>query len=840
MASFTDKIHGFSPYIEEMPSDAYLRVGMFKQQQTDEGIQKVQSYIDAVAGLPVVKQEDKDYIQGKLGQIQEGVTKNLSGDFSDARITNQVGGAVKQVFGDPIVKTAVSSSAYYTTGLQAIKDAQKDGKSSPANEWLYNKQASSWLNDKKAGSQFSGQYIPYTDIGAKILKTVKEIDPDSKLTEIPFKRNADGSYQHDDAGRPIIDDAILETSTSGKSIDKIKQSLTVALNDQDYQQLGIDGAYHYKDYSPLDMGNIVKQNAQTRINEATDKINYLKAQQMTNTTDKEFQARLLSDVNSYTSQIDGIQKQVKGSYENISKNPEGFKSSFYTQNYLDQSANALSSSNTSFKYVDNPYRKQANWQEDFNQKARDASEKIREFEADLQYKYADLAEKIAKNKKDKSLLTDEYVNLPVPTDVKSPTEYTWQQDIQARQNSLDILKSDFVSKAFPEMDAKSADAAIELQRQAWQEGKEVNPLVNSYFNNEQTIKRDLDNKKQSLINLQNTADKNKDFDMSKILGKYKPVSIEGVSFTPKELVNIDSKYQSLIHADQQVNGLGVNNPFSNTLNEDESRFSPKEKIVYNVMKKHYYGQPLSQEEQNIFDNTNTISQDLSNNAPGILQKRNDFINGGLEKIDAVGVPRARQLDVSTEAKRQQISGSIALTLEGISRQGGGVENNTKFDIDLVKKLNDPSKTNTNYALSQDRDGNWSYIISSPGEKTQPIPVGDRTVKTLFGNDVASPFENVKHTLALTNNRTTNVIGTGPSTAYFQKNDFPNVSKYGITADVEGLTDGGYQLKLHIFENGQWKDIVAPKAFYNEAELLKSISDIGDLTIKQLLDRNANR
>jgi len=56
MASFTDNTQAlstFNPYIQQLPVDAMVKVGMAKQQQYDEGIQKIQTNIDNIAGLDI-------------------------------------------------------------------------------------------------------------------------------------------------------------------------------------------------------------------------------------------------------------------------------------------------------------------------------------------------------------------------------------------------------------------------------------------------------------------------------------------------------------------------------------------------------------------------------------------------------------------------------------------------------------------------------------------------------------------------------------------------------------------------------------------------------------------
>ena len=62
MASFTDQVPQFNPYISQLPVEAMVKVGMQKQAQYDAGVQKVQQYIDNVAGLDV-SDKHKSYLQ---------------------------------------------------------------------------------------------------------------------------------------------------------------------------------------------------------------------------------------------------------------------------------------------------------------------------------------------------------------------------------------------------------------------------------------------------------------------------------------------------------------------------------------------------------------------------------------------------------------------------------------------------------------------------------------------------------------------------------------------------------------------------------------------------------
>ena len=69
MASFTDAIPQFNPYIQQLPVEAMVTVGMEKQQRYDQGLQRIQSQIDQVAGLDIYRPQDREYLQSKLNQL---------------------------------------------------------------------------------------------------------------------------------------------------------------------------------------------------------------------------------------------------------------------------------------------------------------------------------------------------------------------------------------------------------------------------------------------------------------------------------------------------------------------------------------------------------------------------------------------------------------------------------------------------------------------------------------------------------------------------------------------------------------------------------------------------
>ena len=109
MASFTDQILGFNPYVSQLPIDAMVKVGTYKQQKYEEGVQRIQGEIDKVAGLDVYKPVDKQYLQSKLNELGSKLKTVASGDFSNFQLVNSVGGMAAQIGKDSKIVNAVTA-----------------------------------------------------------------------------------------------------------------------------------------------------------------------------------------------------------------------------------------------------------------------------------------------------------------------------------------------------------------------------------------------------------------------------------------------------------------------------------------------------------------------------------------------------------------------------------------------------------------------------------------------------------------------------------------------------------------------------------------------------------
>jgi hypothetical protein len=242
MASFTDIIPQFNPYVQQLPVEAIVKVGMAKQQAYEQNVTKIQAEIDRVAGLEIERGVDKKYLQSKLNALGNRLSILAGGDFSNFQLANAVGGMTSQIAKDKTIRTAVASTAWAKEQKAKIEKGKSDGTYGVENEDLYNKAYSKWIN----GTTFSTEYIPYKDVYKKLRDIAKDVGVDENTVQNLF--NEDGT----------ISKAMVETHYKGKDPNKIYDAFVNGLDETDYRQLAITGRYKYKGADAEQLGEVLK------------------------------------------------------------------------------------------------------------------------------------------------------------------------------------------------------------------------------------------------------------------------------------------------------------------------------------------------------------------------------------------------------------------------------------------------------------------------------------------------------------------------------------------------------------------------------------------------------
>ena len=347
MASYKDIIPKFNPYIQQRPVEAMMKVGVYKQQRYDEGVQKIQESIDNIAGLDVVRDVDKQYLQSKLNQLGGQLSMVAGGDFSNFQLVNSVNGMTNQIAKDPNVLNAVSNAAKYRKDLETVAKLQQEGKWADSNQLAFNKDANTWFQGGLDAS-YSANTSPYVDTTKDAIEIVKALAKDYTTEDVVFDYN--------EAGQIVgVRDALTRTKIEGITPQKVQTALKTGLSPQAWRQLSIDGQYKYSNVSPQQYVNDINNSYQKTFSLYSDRRDELMNDAKLAPTQEE-KDRIMLQVD----EIDRSIKSIKSDYDSVSRgfesgDVEGSQAQFYTTNWLENISNAMSSRGVSSELKASPF-----------------------------------------------------------------------------------------------------------------------------------------------------------------------------------------------------------------------------------------------------------------------------------------------------------------------------------------------------------------------------------------------------------------------------------------------------------------------------------------------------
>lgn len=326
MASFTDNpqlLTNFNPYVQQLPVDAMREVGMYKQAKYDEGVQKIQTAIDNVAGMDIMKDVDKGYLQSKLNDLGNNLKTVAAGDFSNFQLVNSTAGMANQIAKDKNIQTAVSSTAWARKEQAMIDDDRKNGKLTADNEYNFNSKLSKWINSNEVGVAFNDKYIQHFDVDKFARETFDAVKPDGFSYDKIYQLDAKGRTMTDAKGNPILSPTMTTLEKEGIFPAKVKATLEQIFSDPRVsQQLGITGEYNYRGLDSNKLAEKVLSQKTTAISAYDDQLNELALQK---SMGKDVQA----DIDAIQSQLTKI-NSAYDEYANLAfENPDAVRGALY-------------------------------------------------------------------------------------------------------------------------------------------------------------------------------------------------------------------------------------------------------------------------------------------------------------------------------------------------------------------------------------------------------------------------------------------------------------------------------------------------------------------------------
>jgi hypothetical protein len=813
MASFTDIIPQFNPYVQQLPVEAMVSVGMEKQRRYDEGLQKIQSQFEQVAGLDVVRDADKKYLQSKLNELGSNLKGFAASDFSNFQLVNSVGGMVKQVSNDKNVQNAVSSTAWYRKQLTEMEKQIAEGKSSIENIHDFEMQAQGWLGSEAPGEAFRGRYTPYIDVKKKILtEVIGKINPNLTEKDIPWEMNADGTPN-------VGKIAAVMSRVSGESVtsEQLQNAINASLTPAELNQLAISGRYQFKNVTSEQLVDIAKSKYDASIKDIDNVISKLEAYATGSKSDAAEYNKTQDAIAALNKRKETLSGQLEKQIKFVSQNPNEAKAEIYKDGFVNSFAEAFSWEKKKMNIIDNPYQ---------NYAFKVADQKLAQQRLALQG--AEFSWKKSMDMKNYALEMDKH-NLNLKKfygDLSGIEAYLGESTLvkdpviavtQDRDNAV-ASYNDFVKAYSKETGVTLAEAQNKLRD--YQNGKKNAINVEWREEAEQAVQNSLQatrldellkRTKAEIETSPEIAGKREAFDkaISTLPSiTYTAPSGKVVKLSNREITEFVKKYEKIMTPSKGGRGFASVGGGS-TLNRDFNNFTEKEKEIYEALTS-----PKSQSQA-----SRMINAVVQRYKPYVAQYEKDMeayddvYRAKLLEKTGKYIPKVEAIVVTDKdgaQSRDRIESLANMALNTYTGIGGSQPGGAKeLSSDQAKAAKEwlASKDKGNIQYSKLTQGDKTFLVMQKGSEEYVIPLPPTMVGALpkSANEMSPLEENVREVQQHFGGNTNPT--NDPTKSYFQPSAFSNVSKLAVTADLQKNRSNALNyLNLNLKLPSGWKNL----------------------------------
>jgi hypothetical protein len=880
MASYTDNIPKFNPYVQTIPVNEMVQVGMYKQQKYEEGIQKIQTNIDNIAGLDVANDADKAYLQSKLNQLGNNLVSVAAGDFSNFQLVNSVNGMTNQIARDSNVQTAVASTAKLRKEQQRKEKAIQDGKSSPENEFVFNMQVSEYLNSSKIGQSFNGQYIEYRDVDKKLRGLV------SDLQKAGFEQTIDNPWVRDNLGRDVyfnpdgtqsldgskggtrkFDMVKLTTKIKGVGAERILNNFYDSLDEGDKRQLNITAQYHYRNATPITFQNDIIRTYNEKKKIYSDAIVDATVKLATGNLTPEQKVALENDINRAKKLVfeGGFDIQMREEMAAVDTEAEAtaYKYKIYTQKYLTNLAKDLANETKSIEYNSNPGFQALMDKKKFEFDVEKERQREREWQADFALKL----KKDRREEEEAERKRKEEVSLqPIVSTEKIPTDFPkygineLDVDVDNVNAELTQTKSKLAMlldpSAFAEKDKKKREEKIKVAMNS------ANAVYEQYRENPHIIK---DNRQRQLLeNIDRLSDKKYTLvtkldaaneagapyknQTERVINQQNGVKVGNTRFSAKELYDFDNDAGKYIMEYKVKTRDGF-----------VTRMQMKDDILKKYQGKKYYpialalynsfnNQNLSPDERVIVNQIKKINDATNSQVRELTRKQQAAESKAIYDLSPEFQQMNIQLNPDNKRDMNVVNQIIGLKLKDYNDRGAlNTKRPDDFVPETIAEMTGEGKK-PGYTYIKNYDGSATLIITE-GQNVQKIPLTAKEFRNWVTDySYVNPMSDVISAVQGSKYKTTNTAGTQQgSTARYTGNSpllpgFNNTKMASkVRMDIEGSPDNTgdadtdvFQARLYYYDGNQWKDEIYNSGGYVDAANLQILlSQAGQKTIETL-------
>lgn len=891
MASFTDQILGFNPYVQQLPLEAMAQVGMYKQAKYEDNVQKIQSEIDKVAGLSIVKPIHKQYLQSKLNELGNNLRTVAGGDFSNFQLVNSVGGMATQIGKDSIVQNAVKSTRHALTEQENIQAAQKAGKSSVNNEDFYYDQYSKWLNDGKLETPFSSEFVEYKDVDAKLR------DLQSKLKDEEV--SMENSYMRDDLGRTLyyyIDPKTkketssldpskgekklaldtLKVTVKGVSAQRILNNFYDSLDDNDKRQMKINSWSHYKGAGPgyfkSDIETTYNNKKEIQSQEMVDLAVKLQNPKITGADKIKIENRI-TEINDA---IDNktLDKEMAEDLLELQnpKNLEEYKYKVYTQTHLTNLAKDLSTRSYIQEVKSNPAEQANNarqrLQMDIIKAGREEYWRGKNYDLSVDtenYKRArdrkkDYEEQVGKGYK--------VVPGAWKTGMEAPTLDDLTTDMQTSAEQYNSQFNSAAERLYPSDNVNFKNYTSAQKREALSKElseyrknpyKAASPDQKEYYE----MLKNMEDGVTKKVNAWSSANRYKD----ELLLK-QSITSGNVTYTGKDVNDFTSTLSRFqVVGEETTDPLsGATVPAQVTLDGNAALdfYKTYQNGKFLPMAKAYVNDKTAFKGLSSLYSSNADDKNLVSFINSVGKSTNPLVSNYIATISPVYAVQRAAINTADPVKAATLNEFLAIKAAEAGDVGGlDVNNPGEYNSDVVATNKDAKETS--FVIEKGKDGSANVVMRAKGGIVQIIPATPEQVAAYFPEvAVTSPFGDLKDGIALSPGHTTNSAnqrfnpGSGATAVNatitgYSKQYLPQLKGSGyeskVRIDVEGfdknngnvMTDK-YTVVMYVPDpkTGGWKgDYLTGTdggSYVSEADVTTVLSMISPYTIDQAIKR----
>lgn len=833
MASFASNPSQFNPYISQLPIvEEMSKVGMEKQAKYDQGIQKIQTQIDNVAGMDVMRDVDKKYLQSKMGELGNNLKYVAAGDFSNYQLTNSVGGMVNQIGKDEDIQNAVYSTMKYRKGAADMAAANKAGKGSPSNDWDFNDKANKWMNGDIKTS-FSASYDPYTNYKKNALEVIKGLTKDESITDNAFSTDAKGNL--------VINDAMVRQKLAGISPEKIQQALMAGLTPADFKQMQTDGRYNYSNVDNETFANQIAQSHTENVKFYTEQRAILDNAKLSTTSNPE-RAKLDSQIASLDKTLANINSEYSNTAQRFAMGDyESAKAQLHTSNFMNGFSKAFSYTQTSQTIENSPYADIAMRREIKNQDWKKFSMQYAQDERQFGMKYALDLEDLA-TKKEANLLKNKelggYGGLPFTVSQEDLPQVSLAKLVASTDADTKVV--DEADYGFMKQNGKD-QAWLDQQHTAWLKSPSaVDPMIAQHFNGTEQKRREISSNVAMVTEI-NAKAKAKYGDIYIKIPKDSPaLRVNNTVYSPKDIVD----------ANEKINKYLITKGVSFGEEAASKELTAKEHYLYELRKKNSQGKPLDNAEKSLINMMDRMNESINYPYKETVQKINDYTATEVKNrmMSSQGV--SYTIDSSKPFPKGQIAGTMASFANKAESMKGKLEGSPDFNVADARAIASADDAVYTIVVVEGTELTPAmYQVTATGAKGKVVKFKmTPEEKNSFMGDMfeASPqVQAIRPYQAQIRKMGGYSTGTeqGPTTvanSYLRNIDFPQAKVYGVTGNIitpDGGNSYSIRLNLHDKVTGKVYENIPypPTGMIGEEQLAVAMAGLNDAAVFEMIN-----